>query len=101
MTSELEAALLGLLKAGQGITLNLILTPSDKVQEQEQRIVSMQAEIKRIERELFDTHRRYREAVILNERLFQWLIDNGYQIPEQDTHRSRTYFEQIDPGTWK
>lgn len=101
MSADLENALLELLKSGQGITLNVVLTPSEKVLSLERQIKALQEEAKRMEREIFDVHRRYREAVIINERLFQWMGERGIDFPEQDTHRSMLYFKAVDPKEWK
>lgn len=101
MSNELENALLELLKSGQGIALNVVLTPSEKVLSLERQIKALQEDAKRMEREIFDVHRRYREAVLMNERLFQWMGERGIELPEQDTHRSMLYFKAVDPKEWK
>lgn len=101
MSYDFESALLELLRSGQGIALNVILTPSEKVISLERQISVLQQEIKSVERQVFDAHRRYREAVLLNERLFSWLSDNNIKAPEEETHRAMLYFKQTDPNEWK
>lgn len=101
MSHDFESALLELLKSGQGIALNVTVTPSEKVILLERQISALQQEIKALDRQVFDVHRRYREAVLLNERLFSWLSDKNIKAPEEETHRSMLYFKAVDPKEWK
>lgn len=99
--TEFQKALLTLLEGGQGITLNVITTPAPIVTELEQKVEHLTKEVQTMERDLFATNRRYRESVLLNERLFRWMREQNITPPEEDTHRSLTYFRMTDPNEWK
>lgn len=99
--TDFQRALLTLLEGGQGITLNVITTPAPLVTELQQKVDRLSKDMQTMERDLSATHRRYRESVLLNERLFLWMREQNITPPEEETHRSLKYFRMTDPNEWK
>lgn len=77
----LAAALLTLCRGGEGIPLDVRITPSDEVKELRSRIAELEEEVQRAKETLQRSEFKRGGERLITERLLQLLRDNDIKVP--------------------
>ena len=82
----LSAALLALLQSGEGIPIDLRVTPSREVQQLRDHIAALEAELQEVKRTLRHSEFQRGCEMQINDRLCDLLRQHGIKIPRDTFH---------------